>query len=505
MQKKILAAAMVGHAVESYDFVVYGASATIIAKNFFPQGNPTLAILSTLAVYGISFAVRPLGAAVFGSIGDRHGRRTALSAAVLFMAASTALIAVLPGYATAGIAAPLLLLCCRLVQGVSIGAEYTSAASYVMEQAPAHRRGLWISTIGSATFIGSALASFALLALEKLSAAAYATWTWRMAFLLGGAMALVGLYMRLRLDESGTFRDLKAAGKIAARPVRDSLRSWRVFLLVFAVFALLAVVAQNLLGYLPTYLMTTGGVPGETVLVAGGVTLLVCAGVCVLAGALVDRVGRKSMLISGAVVAVLGSVPAYILATGGSLASTLGAEALLAVPAALIAAPATVMAVELVPSHIRATSSALGYNVANAVFGGTAPFVGALLTTRFGHLAPGFYITVAAAVILGVVFFALPETHRRAAVAHGPHERSGESASLLPLPELRQSQPHPGRRRPATAWRRPAPREWRPRRPGGPCGRRTARTGSRTPACPAPAASCPPAVPRPPRRNRSSR
>lgn len=432
MQKQVLGAAMVGHAVESYDFVIYGASATIIAKHFFPQGNPTLAVLSTLAVYGIAFAVRPLGAAIFGGMGDRLGRRTALSAVVLIMAVSTAAIAALPGYTTTGIVAPLLLLLCRLVQGVSMGAEYTGAASYVMEQAPAGSRGLWVSTIGSATFIGSALASFALLALQKMSPHAYANWTWRIAFLLGGLMALVGLYMRLRLDETSTFRDLRAEGDIATRPVRDSLRNWRLFLLLFTVFTLLAVVAQNLLGYLPTYLMTTGGVPGETVLVAGGVTLLLCGGVCVLAGGLVDRLGRKPMLISGAVLAVLGSVPAYVLATGGSLLSTMGAEALLALPAALIAAPATIVAVELVPPQIRATSTALGYNVANAVFGGTAPFLGALLTTRFGHLAPGVYITAVAAIALVVAFVALPETGSRRAVAPGPHERKSESASLRP-------------------------------------------------------------------------
>ncbi|MTD54408.1 MFS transporter [Amycolatopsis pithecellobii] len=419
MHKKILGAAMFGHAVESYDFVIYGSSATIIARHFFPAGNPTLAILSTLAVYGIAFVVRPLGAAVFGSIGDRLGRRTALSTVVLIMAVSTIAIAVLPNYAQAGIVAPLLLLCCRLAQGISMGAEYTSAASYVMEQAPPDKRGLWISAVGSATFVGSALATFALLALQLASPAAYADWSWRIAFLFGGLMALVGLYMRLRLEETSTFRALEAQGETSTRPVRESFHNWRVFLLLFAVFALLAVVVHNLLGYLPTYLMTTGGIPGTTVLVAGGVALLLCTGLSVLTGALSDRLGRKPLLIAGVAIAVGGSVPAYVLARGGTLVSTLGAEFLLVIPAAVVGMAATIVAVELVPPRVRATSTALAYNVAYAVFGGTAPVIGALLTARFGKLAPGGYITVVAAIALVIVLVALPETRNRAAVVPG--------------------------------------------------------------------------------------
>ncbi|QYN38767.1 MFS transporter [Pseudonocardia sp. DSM 110487] len=429
-RRKVLGAAMVGHAVESYDFVIYGASATVIAKHFFPNGNATLAILSTLAVYGIAFVVRPLGAAVFGSIGDRLGRRTALSAVVLIMAVSTAAIAVLPGYATAGAVAPLLLLCCRLAQGVSMGAEYTSAASYVMEQAPAHRRGLWVSAVNSATFVGSAFAALALLALQLVSPEAYADWTWRLAFLFGGVMALVGLYMRLRLEETATFRALESRGEVAVSPVRDSFRDWRLFLLLFAIFALLAVVVHNLLGYFPTYLVTTGGLSDGTVLTAGVVALLLCAAMCVLTGVLVDRFGRKPLLVVGVVLAVVGSVPAYLLASGGTLLTTLAAEILLVLPAAVIGMSATIIAVEIVPPRIRATSTALAYNMAYAVFGGTAPILGALLTAWFGRLAPGAYITVLAVIALVVVVVAMPETRNRAVVEPDPVEHDEESEVL---------------------------------------------------------------------------
>ncbi|WP_406632978.1 MFS transporter [Amycolatopsis sp. WGS_07] len=411
---KVLSAAMIGHGVESYDFVVYGASATIIAKHFFPAGNPALAVLSALAVYGLAFVVRPLGAAIFGSIGDRLGRRTALSAVVLIMAVSTAAIAVLPGYGSVGVLAPILLLCCRLAQGISMGAEYTSAASYVMEQAPPQRRGLWLSAVGSATYVGSALASFALLGLRSISLPAYESWSWRLAFLAGGLMALVGLYMRLRLDETPAFRELKSSKDTAARPIRDTFRDWRVFLLLFTLFALLAVVVHNLLGYLPTYLATTGRVRGDTVLVAGGLALLLCAALCVPAGMLADRIGRKPLLIAGVAVAVAGSVPAYLLARGGTLATTLATEVLLVVPAALVTVGSTVVAVELVSARIRATSTALAYNVAYAIFGGTAPLLGALLTGWFGRLAPGGYISALAVIALVVVVVALPETLARA-------------------------------------------------------------------------------------------
>ncbi|GAA5115179.1 MFS transporter [Pseudonocardia adelaidensis] len=421
---------MIGHAVESYDFVIYGSSATVIARHFFPSDDPTLAILSTLAVYGIAFVVRPIGAIVFGSIGDRRGRRTALSAVVLIMAGSTAAIAVLPGYATAGIAAPLLLLCCRLAQGISMGAEYTSAASYVVEQAPADRRGLWVSAVNSATFVGSAFAALALLALQVLAPAAYADWTWRLAFLFGGVMALVGLYMRLRLEETTTFRALERMGEVSDRPVRDSLRDRRTFLLLFAVFALLAVVVHNLLGYFPTYLVATGGLAEGTVLTAGVVALLSCAAMCVLTGLLVDRFGRRPLLVVGVALAVAGSVPAYLLAGGGTLLSTLGAEILLVLPAAIVGMSATILAVEIVPPHIRATSTALAYNAAYAVFGGTAPILGALLTAWLGRLAPGAYITVLAVIALLVVVVAMPETRNRAVAEPEPVEDDEDSEVL---------------------------------------------------------------------------
>ncbi|GAA1698130.1 MFS transporter [Streptomyces yatensis] len=429
MQKKILGAAMVGHIVESFDFVIYGYSATIIAKHFFPAGDSTLAILSTLAVYSIAFVVRPLGGAVFGSMGDRLGLRTALSTVVLIMAVSTAAIGVLPTYEVVGIAAPLLLLLCRLAQGLSMGAEYTSAASYVMEQAPPDRRALCTSAVGSATFIGAALAAFTLLALRLSSASAYADWTWRLPFLLGGVMALIGLYMRLRLEETKTFRAIEDRGETTSTPVRDSFRDWRVFLLLLTIFSLLAVVAQNFLGYLPTYLTTTGGLPAVTTLVASGIALVLCAGLSILTGALADRIGRKPLLIAGIVVAVLGSVPAYVIAAGGSLFTTVVAEILLVIPAALVGMTATVVAVELVPPQIRATSTALTYNIAYAVLGGTAPLVGTLFTARFGRLAPGAYITVLAALALVVVIVALPETRNRAVTVTRPRDADAEPVS----------------------------------------------------------------------------
>ncbi|MTD16182.1 MFS transporter [Nakamurella sp. YIM 132087] len=427
--RRILGAAMVGHVVESFDFVIYGYSATIIARHFFPSGNETLAILSTLAVYGIAFIVRPLGGAVFGSMGDRLGRRTALSTVVLIMAVSTAAIGVLPTYTSVGFLAPLLLLICRLAQGLSMGAEYTSAASYVMEQAPPARRGLWTSAVGSATFIGAALAVFLLLGLQLSSATAYSDWTWRLPFLLGGAMALIGLYMRLRLEETKTFRALEDSGETSRTPVRDSFRNWRVFLLLLAIFSLLAVVAQNFLGYLPTYLTKTAGLSSVTTLVASGIALVLCAALSIATGALSDRIGRKPLLVGGVIVAVVGSIPAYMIAAGGSLATTVVAQILLVIPAALVGMTATIVAVELVPPRIRATSTALTYNIAYAVFGGTAPLVGALLTAQFGRLAPGAYITVLAALALVVVIIALPETRHRSVDDRAATEKNARTVT----------------------------------------------------------------------------
>ncbi|RYE39454.1 MAG: MFS transporter [Hyphomicrobiales bacterium] len=284
MSKKVISAAMIGHTVESYDFIIYGYAATAIATVFFPSENRITALLSAFAVYGVAFAVRPLGAAIFGSMGDRIGRKNTLSTIVLLMAIGTAAIGFIPTYSSIGIAAPIILVCCRLVQGISMGAEYTSAASYVMEHAPLSRRGLWMSAVTSASFIGSALAVMVLLGLQLVSKTAYLEWSWRVPFLLGGVMALVGLYMRLRLEESPEFTKLGNTGRVARTPIRDTFRNWRVFLLLFTVFTLLALVAQNFLGYLPTYLTETTGLSSITVLVSSSIALLLCAALVVGSG-----------------------------------------------------------------------------------------------------------------------------------------------------------------------------------------------------------------------------
>ncbi|RYF56329.1 MAG: MFS transporter [Comamonadaceae bacterium] len=424
MSRKILSAAMIGHTVESYDFVIYGYSAAALATLFFPNENRITALLSAFAVYGIAFVIRPVGAAIFGSMGDRLGRKNTLATIVLVMAFSTAAVGLLPTYASIGIAAPILLICCRLGQGISMGAEYTSAASYVMEHAPVRRRGLWMSAVTSATFLGSALAALVLLGLQLASKSAFLEWTWRVPFLLGGAMALVGLYMRVRLNETPEFAALKKSGHVAKTPIRDTFRNWRVFLLLFTVFTLLALVAQNLLGYLPTYLTETTGLTSVTVLISSSIALLFCAGLVVCAALVADRFGRRPVLVTGLSFALVTTIPAYLIVGVGTLATTVAALALLVVPVALVGISGTVIAVEMVQSHIRSTSTALSYNLAYAIFGGTAPFVGVLLTEHLGKLGPPSYITVFAALALVIVVIALPETR-----AHTEDEFVGRTVS----------------------------------------------------------------------------
>ena len=209
--RRVLAASAIGNFVEWFDFAIYGFMAVIIAQHFFPAGDPSVALMQTFAVFAISFALRPLGGLYFGSLGDRIGRKKVLALTIVLMASATALIGVLPTYESMGLAAPLLLVFARCVQGFSAGGEYAGACAFVMEHAPRNKRGRYGSFVPVSTF--AAFASAALLSLlmnESISEQNMQDWGWRAPFLLAAPLGLIGLYIRIKLDESPAFKVLKA-------------------------------------------------------------------------------------------------------------------------------------------------------------------------------------------------------------------------------------------------------------------------------------------------------
>lgn len=428
--RKALIAGGIGTFVEYYDFSLFAYSATIIATLFFPEGNRTAALLGTFAIFGATFFFRPLGGIIFGHMGDRVGRRNTLSTVVLLMGISTVLMGLLPTYAQIGVLAPILLFALRLLQGVSTGGEFSGGATFLTEYAPYNHRGLWASFIGSSAVFGFVIGGLvSLLFSLGLSEDALNAWGWRLPFLLAGPVALVGLYLRLRLQETPAFRAVEQADQVDSAPIVDVLRNHlRSVLLLIGVATVNAVAFYTVSSYLSTYLVETVGLDRTTALLSNILALMVYVLGIPFFGLLSDRVGRKPVLLAGCAGILLLSLPGYLIIGSGGLGTAIVGQMLLVLPLTTIAACVVVVQVELFQTKTRYSGSSIGYNVAYALFGGTAPFVSAFLVERTGSsLAPAWYGMAIAAVAFLVVL-RLPETHN-IPLLRGGEARGGEAAT----------------------------------------------------------------------------
>jgi MHS family proline/betaine transporter-like MFS transporter len=412
--RKALIAASIGNFVEWYDFAVYGYSAAVIAKVFFPEGDGAVALLGTLAIFGVTFLLRPLGGIVLGRLGDRVGRRPVLSLTVLLMGIATAVMGLLPSYASIGIAAPILLLVLRLTQGFFGGGEFSGASTYLVEYAPPERRGLW-ATLSMATgvfpFAVCGLVVFAVS--TSMDPATYQSIGWRLPFLFALPLALVGLYLRLRIEETPAFRAVEEAGAVEKEPLRILLRHYRgPILLVLAISSLNAVGSYTVTSYMPTFLTEHAKLPPATALIASSSAVAILAVLLPFSGRLGDRIGRRPVILSGTIGIVLLAVPGYLLAGQGSASAAIAGQLLMIVPLSGISAVLGPAMCELFPTSVRYSGSALGYNVAYALFGGTAPFVAQFLITQTGTpIAPAFYMVIFGLLCL-IAVVKLPETSR---------------------------------------------------------------------------------------------
>lgn len=417
---KVIGAAAAGTVIEWYDFYIFGSLATIIAGHFFPKGNPTVAFMSTLATFATGFIVRPFGAIVFGRVGDLVGRKFAFLMTLLLMGGGTAAIGLVPSYESIGVAAPALLLLLRLLQGLALGGEYGGAAIYVAEHAPDSRRGYFTSFIQITATAGLFVSLGVILAVRlPLGEQRFQSYGWRIPFLLSILLVGLSLYIRLSLRESPLFSRLKAAGKTSKAPLADSLgsgKNWKLMLLaLFGATAGQGVVWYTGQFYALYFLQNTLKVDFLTSNLIVSAALALGAPFFVVFGTLSDKIGRKQLMMTGCLLAVLTYVPIYMgMNAFSNPANPIVLAALVFVQVlyvTMVYGPIAAFLVELFPAKIRYTSMSLPYHLGNGVFGGLTPLIGTAIVAATGNIYSGLYYPMAVAAItfvIGSLF--LPET-----------------------------------------------------------------------------------------------
>jgi len=406
--RQAVSAAVIGNVLEWYDFSVYAFVAVILSRKFFPPGDEVTALLSTFLAYGLGFVARPLGGIVLGRLGDTHGRKTALLITIALMAIGTVLVGVLPTYAAIGIAAPLLLVVARLMQGFSAGGEWGTSTAYIVEWAPKGRRGFYGSfqqlSVVMGLLLGSAVAA---LLNTLLDPAQMDAWGWRVPFLLGGILGPVGLWMRRTIDETPAYT--KAV--TTAAPVTDQTTPLVMAARAFGFTIVWTVCFYVLLSYMPTYTQKYLKISASAALWANTIGLLALMLFIPLMGLLSDRIGRKPLLLACCIAFIVVPYPFFsFLLSGASYTQLILVQIVFALLISTFSGAGPAAIAEIFPTRTRSTWMTTGYALAVAIFGGFAPLISVYLIERFASpLAHVFYL-IAAAIVSTIVIATLRET-----------------------------------------------------------------------------------------------
>lgn len=411
---RAIAGGAAGNFIEWFDWFLFVSFALYFAPVFFPANDRSVQLMQSAAVLAIGFVMRPLGALVMGRIADRHGRKTALTISVGLMCTGSLVIALTPGYATIGLAAPALLLLARVGQGFSVGGEYGVSATYISEMAGDRRRGFW-SSFQCVTLVLGQLAAlcFLLLLQSLLSEEALRDWGWRLAFLVGAVMAVGVFLLRRGLEETDSFSDEKIVTEKRGSVLVMLREHPKVTLMVAALTAAGSTGFYVFIGFSQKFLVVNGNFNAAQATQITALALVVFLFVQPLFGLLSDHVGRRTCLALSFGLCMLASVP--VMTALAQTASVTGAWILLSLLLVCFSgysALGAVVKAELFPTHIRALGVGLPYAVANAIFGGTAEFIG--LYAQSAGLDMAFYLYIASAMGLGlIVSLLLPETGKR--------------------------------------------------------------------------------------------
>jgi MFS family permease len=386
----VVGAVSAGTLLEWYGFYLYSGLAGVLGAQFLP-GGPDHGVLYGIGIFWTGFAIRPVGAVVFGYLGDRVGRKFAFTLAMMTMGGASFVIGFLPGFASIGWAAPLLLILCRLAQGVAMGGGYGGAATYLAEHAADGKRGLYTSWLQTTATMGIVLALLVILVCRLgLGDAAFSDWAWRVPFWISAALAGLAVYIRLTFEESPLFERLKRQGKAAANPAKESFsgrKNWKsILLIVFGATAPEGVVWYTGQFYALFYLSTVLKLPYGTVYILMIAALTCAAPFFVVFGALSDKIGRRNIMTLGFLLAALSYWPVF-----GWMADLKDNPLMLGmlifylvILVTMVYGPIAAFLVELFPARIRYTSMSLPYQIGNGMFGGLVPVAGAALAATLG-------------------------------------------------------------------------------------------------------------------------
>jgi len=464
---QVISASSVGTMIEWYDFYIFGTLATVISPLFYPKGNDTFAIIAYLSTFAVGFVVRPFGALFFGRIGDLVGRKYAFLITLIIMGGATAIIGILPTYATIGIAAPILLLVIRILQGLALGGEYGGAAVYVAEHVPDGKRGFYTSFIQITATLGLFVSLFVILVVQNaMTKEAFSDWGWRIPFLISILLVGVSLYIRLKMKESPIFQHIKATGMTSAKPLKEAFAHWKnlklVLISLFGATAGQGVVWYTGQFYALFYLQTILKVNLTSAYYIVATSLLLGMPFFVVFGGLSDRIGRKKIMMAGCLLAAISYLPIYHMMQevagsnvvtaqsqknpvtgaialtplsevdgtlqpskevliytdfGTFIASTvawklIGLLFIQVIFVTMVYGPIAAYLVEAFPAKIRYTALSLPYHIGNGVFGGLLPLIGLYVIAYTGNIYAGLYYPIGIAAITFVVgSLLLKESH----------------------------------------------------------------------------------------------
>lgn len=405
---------LIGNVMEWYDFAVYGYFAAIIGRLFFPSDEPVISLISSFGAFAAGFLVRPLGGIVFGRIGDLVGRQRAMLLSVMAMAIPTVLMGLLPTYDTLGIIAPVLLVTLRLVQGLSVGGEYTSSLVFLVENAPPGQRaysavwGAWGATAGTLLGSGVGFMTAYFLLPEQLE-----TWGWRIPFLLGGTVAFVGFWLRRGLHAEAPVAQSKT-------PATDIFTKHRGAVLRVALLNLgYGVSFYTIFVYAVSFMEQVSKFSDEKALRNNSIAMVAMLLLMPLAARYADKLGRKVLLGLGFILLAVTAIPLFHVMGLGIRWVTIGCELALALPLAIISGAIAVTNVELMPREIRCTGLAFSYNLSVGVFGGITPMVVTWLTAYMKNpAAPGYWVAATVAISALTLFFTVKETKDKSLETH---------------------------------------------------------------------------------------